>query len=116
MSYTHITSDERDMLQVLRYSSGNGYGRPYSVGRHPSSLYREIDRNASHGLYISGKADNRASKRSSASFAAKPKNTTEEKSEERQGSNSIPALTLITEQPFLQLPPEAVKIPARQPF
>jgi IS30 family transposase len=63
MSYTHITSDERDMLQVLRDIGLAIDLVARMLCRHPSSLYREIDRNSSHGLYISGKADNRASKR-----------------------------------------------------
>ena len=63
MSYTHITSDERDMLQVLRDRDLDMDIVARMLCRHPSSLYREIDRNSSHGLYISGKADNRACKR-----------------------------------------------------
>jgi IS30 family transposase len=63
MPYTHFTSDERDALQVFK-SMDLGMdiiGR--LLGRHISSLYREISRNASHGLYISGRAHTKATKR-----------------------------------------------------
>ncbi|MCX7025340.1 MAG: IS30 family transposase [Spirochaetes bacterium] len=60
MPYTHFTSAERDALQVFRsLDLGMGIiGR--ILGRHPSSLYREINRNSDHGFYISGKAHARA--------------------------------------------------------
>lgn len=63
MPYIHLTNDERDALQVFR-SLDLGMdliGR--ILGRHVSSLYREITRNSSHGLYISGKAQAKATSR-----------------------------------------------------
>lgn len=63
MPYTHFTSDERDALQVLKAMDLGMDIISRLLGRHPSSLYREIHRNATHSLYISGKAQTKAMKR-----------------------------------------------------
>lgn len=62
MPYTHLTSDERDALQVFRSLDLEMGIIARILGRHPSSLYRELDRNSDHGLYISGKAHARAAR------------------------------------------------------
>lgn len=63
MPYTHFSSDERDTLQVLKSMDLGMDIIARILGRHPSSLYREIKRNTSQGLYISGRAQTRATKR-----------------------------------------------------
>lgn len=63
MPYTHITNDERDALQVFCLIGIEKSIISKLMGRHVSSLYREIDRNAIKGLYISGKPHNQAVKR-----------------------------------------------------
>ena len=63
MPYTHLTSDERDALQVLMSRELEMDIVARMLGRHPSSLYREVARNSCNGLYISGKADTKAKSR-----------------------------------------------------
>lgn len=63
MPYTHFSSDERDALQVFKSFGLEMDIIARLIGKHPSSLYREMSRNASHGIYISGKAQNKAAKR-----------------------------------------------------
>jgi len=56
MPYSHFTNDDRDALQVLK---DHGLGIDIVariIGKHPSSAYREVRRNSSHGCYISRKA------------------------------------------------------------
>jgi transposase, IS30 family len=60
MPYTHLTSDECDALQVFRSLYLEKCIIARILGRHPSSLYRELNRNSNHGFYISGKAHARA--------------------------------------------------------
>jgi transposase, IS30 family len=60
MPYRHFTSDERDTLQ-LQWDRGISIGDIAQVlGKHPASLYRELERNAIRGWYISHKADDTA--------------------------------------------------------
>lgn len=63
MPYTHFTSDERDALQVLLAREIDIGILARMLGRHPSSIFRELARNSIHGLYISGKADTKAANR-----------------------------------------------------
>ncbi len=63
MPYTHLTIDERDALQVLLSREVEVAIVARMLGRHPASLYRELARNSSHGLYISGKAQAKAKDR-----------------------------------------------------
>lgn len=63
MPYTHFTSDERDALQVLLSKEIDIGIVARILARHPSSLYRELARNSCHGLYISGKAETKATER-----------------------------------------------------
>jgi len=63
MPYSHFTSDERDALQVLKAIGLEIDIIARFLGKHPSSLYREITRNTSHGLYISGNAHKQAQQR-----------------------------------------------------
>ena len=63
MPYSHFTSDERDALQVLKAIGFEIDIIARMLGKHPSSLYREIARNTSHGLYISGNAHKKAQQR-----------------------------------------------------
>ena len=63
MPYTHLTDDERDALQVFKSLDLEMSIMGRILGRHPSSLYREISRNSDHGFYISGKAHARAARR-----------------------------------------------------
>lgn len=63
MPYSHLTNDERDALQVLLSREVEIAIVARMLERHPSSLYRELARNSSHGLYISGKAQAKAKDR-----------------------------------------------------
>jgi IS30 family transposase len=63
MPYKHFTSDERDALQVMNDRGLNKKSIAWILCKDPSSLYRELDRNADHRCYISGKADIKAQKR-----------------------------------------------------
>ena len=60
MSYLHFTIEERDALQAMSL-----IGLPIDeaariIGKHVSSLYRELSRNRKHGYYIPRIADNQA--------------------------------------------------------
>ncbi|MDR1232035.1 MAG: IS30 family transposase, partial [Spirochaetaceae bacterium] len=51
MPYTHYTTEERNALQAME-----GMGLPKSCaaaipGKHPSSIYRELNRNGDCGIY-----------------------------------------------------------------
>jgi IS30 family transposase len=64
MPYTHITNDERDALQVMR-SKGIKISIIAGVlGRHVSSIYREVERNSdSFNIYLAEKAHRKSIKR-----------------------------------------------------
>jgi IS30 family transposase len=56
MPYTHYTTDERNALQAME-----GMGLPKScmsviLGKHRSSIYRELNRNGSGGVYTGAEA------------------------------------------------------------
>jgi IS30 family transposase len=63
MPYSHFTSDERDALQILKAIGFEVEIIARFLCKHPSSLYRELARNTSQGLYISGKAHKKAQQR-----------------------------------------------------
>ncbi|MDR0377302.1 MAG: hypothetical protein LBH70_05860, partial [Spirochaetaceae bacterium] len=56
MPYTRYTTDERNALQAME---GMGLPKSYSaviLGKHPSSVYRELGRNSSGGVYTGNEA------------------------------------------------------------
>lgn len=61
----HVTSDDRNALQVLMASSGTvpAWFLARILGKHVSSIYRELSRNAKTGFYLSHHADTAAQKR-----------------------------------------------------
>ncbi|GAB1454750.1 IS30 family transposase [Spirochaetota bacterium] len=63
MSYQHITIDERDALQSMQAMKQPVREMAKTIGKHPSTIYRELARNSTHGNYISRKADEKATKR-----------------------------------------------------
>ncbi len=64
MPYTHITNDERDALQVLRSKGIDISIISRLLGRHISSVYRELERNSgSFNIYLAEKAHKKAAKR-----------------------------------------------------
>lgn len=63
MPYSHFTNDERDALQILKAIGFEIEIIARFLCKHPSSLYRELARNTSQGLYISGKAHKKAQQR-----------------------------------------------------
>lgn len=69
MPYHHFTSDDRDALQVLMASSGDvpAWFLARILGKHVSSIYRELSRNAKSGFYLAHHADTAAQKRRQAS-------------------------------------------------
>jgi len=68
MTYRQITSGERYMLAALRTQGHSASEIARALGRHPSSISREIRRNACHdGAYRPSKADRRTRGRRSRS-------------------------------------------------
>jgi IS30 family transposase len=63
MPYKHFTSDERDALQVMTDRGLDKKSMARILGKDPSSIYRELDRNALRRCYISGKAESSAQRR-----------------------------------------------------
>jgi IS30 family transposase len=63
MPYKHFTSDERDALQVMTDRELDKKSIARILGKDPSSVYRELDRNAHRRCYISRKAESIAEKR-----------------------------------------------------
>lgn len=57
MPYKHITTDERDALQSLHAMKMPMEEIARVIGKHPSTLYRELSRNSIQGQYIARKAD-----------------------------------------------------------
>jgi IS30 family transposase len=56
MPYTHYTTDERNALQAME---GMGLPKSYSaviLGKHLSSIYRELNRNGTDGVYTGNEA------------------------------------------------------------
>lgn len=67
--YTHLTEEERDMIAVLRAKGLTLSDIAREIGRHKSTISRELDRNApptNKGYYLSHKAQERAFHRWSA--------------------------------------------------
>ena len=52
MPYRHFTSDERDALQVLLDKELEVALIARILGKHNSSIYREIERNQERGVYL----------------------------------------------------------------
>ena len=68
MTYRQITSGERYMLAALRTQGRNASEIARALGRHPSSISREIRRNGCNdGAYRPSKADRRTRGRRSRS-------------------------------------------------
>ena len=63
MPYQHITIDERDTLQSLHAMKLPIREMARIIGKHPSTLYRELARNSIHGNYIARKAEEKARNR-----------------------------------------------------
>ncbi len=56
MSYSHFTIEERDMLQVLESQDVPLWVIARFLAKNNSSVYRELARNSTSGLYLSHKA------------------------------------------------------------
>jgi IS30 family transposase len=69
MPYRHFTSDDRDRLQQLQAQQVPLVEAAEELGKHPSSLKRELMRNGGPLGYISGKAEAKARDRR---FKTKP--------------------------------------------
>lgn len=63
MPYKHFTIDERDALHTMKLLSLPMDEAARILGKHVSSLYREIDRNSKHGCYLAQAAEELAKKR-----------------------------------------------------
>jgi len=63
MPYKHFSSDDRDALQVMKDRGLDLESMARILCKDPSSIYRELDRNAHNGCYISRKAEASANKR-----------------------------------------------------
>ncbi len=64
--YTHLTKEERDMIAVLLAKELSLSGIARKIGRHKSTIVRELNRNAPptyKGYYLSHKAQERAKNR-----------------------------------------------------
>ena len=71
MSYRQITSGERYMISALRMQGLSLAAIADQIGRHRSSVSREIRRNqCNDGAYRPSKADSRTQRRSSQSLTA----------------------------------------------
>jgi IS30 family transposase len=65
MPYTHYTIDERKRTSGSTLQAMTGMGLPQDaisviLGKDLSSVYRELNRNSSEGLYTGGEAHNEA--------------------------------------------------------
>jgi IS30 family transposase len=56
MPYTHYNRDERNALQAMEGMGLPKYYEAVILGKHPSSVYRELDRNSSGGVYTGNEA------------------------------------------------------------
>ena len=64
--YRHLTEEERDMIAVLKAKGMSLSGIAQEIGRHKSTISRELNRNAPpihKGYYLSHKAQERAKNR-----------------------------------------------------
>ena len=64
--YKHLTEEERDMIAVLKAKGISLSGIAQKIGKHKSTIFRELNRNASpihKGYYLSHKAQERAKNR-----------------------------------------------------
>lgn len=64
--YKHLTEEERDMIAVLKAEGVSLLGIAREIGRHKSTILRELNRNAPpihKGYYLSHKAQERAKNR-----------------------------------------------------
>jgi len=69
MPYQHFTSDERDVLQVMKDKEFEAKIIARILGKHVSSVYRELSRNANSIFYLSHNADNASKQRRKGSRA-----------------------------------------------
>jgi len=64
--YSHVTSEERDLIAVKYAAKIKPQAIAYEIGKHVSAIYRELSRNkSSNGLYLALEADKQAQKRKS---------------------------------------------------
>jgi IS30 family transposase len=63
MSYSQFTIEERDMLQVLQSMEVPRWAIARFIGKNISSIYRELSRNSTSGLYLSHRAQKATEKR-----------------------------------------------------
>jgi IS30 family transposase len=64
MPYQHFTIEERDALQVLlAYRELSKWEIARILGKHQSSVYRELSRNEKSGVYLSHRADSASHER-----------------------------------------------------
>lgn len=63
MPYSHFTSEERDMLQIQMYLGYRITQIAKDLGKHISSIYRELSRNSPAGIYIGHRAQKATERR-----------------------------------------------------
>lgn len=63
MPYMHFTSEERDELQILVFLGVDIWEIACKIGKHISSVYRELSRNEKSGFYLAHHASLAAEKR-----------------------------------------------------
>jgi IS30 family transposase len=51
MPYTHYNTDERDALQTMEGMELSKSDMAVILGKHPDSVYREMNRNGDCGIY-----------------------------------------------------------------
>jgi IS30 family transposase len=56
MPYTHYNTDERNALQAMEGMALPKCYMSVIVGKHPSSIYRELSRNGTDGVYTGNEA------------------------------------------------------------
>src|SRR4030043_2355256 len=67
-SYSHLTAEERDQISVLKAEGQSLRSIAHELGRHHTTISRELDRNAPpvrKGRYLSHKAHERSVRRKS---------------------------------------------------
>ncbi len=62
-TYEHITGYEREVIAHMWKKGSNCSEIARELNRHPSTIWREIDRNSDPGIYCSGKANQKAQTR-----------------------------------------------------
>jgi IS30 family transposase len=70
MSYTHLSIIERSKLETLHQQGKSSRAIAKELGRHPSTICRELERTASFEAYEAEQAQNAYQERRKASVSA----------------------------------------------